>query len=121
MARKKGQVKSEERYQYKECPEGLNFEVYHKIRQRRLQMLVHSFLYYRLDTNVVSDYDFDKWAKELFELQRDYPEESKSCDLYKEFRDWTGASGYHLPQYDWVNEIAQRLLRYKAKEKEGGI
>jgi len=104
------------RYTYKECPEGLNFDVYHKIRQRRLQMLVHSFLYYRLNTNIISDYDFDMWAKELYELQRDYPQESEYCDLYEEFKDWTGASGYHLPQYDWVYEKALRLLRYQEAE-----
>lgn len=100
-----------DRYKYKECPEGLQLDVYHKIRQRRLQMLVHSFLYYRMDSNIISDFDFDHWGKELFELQRDYPAENKACDLYREFKDWTGASGYHLPQYEWVGEIAHRLLK----------
>ncbi|GAB6153712.1 hypothetical protein JCM17380_24620 [Desulfosporosinus burensis] len=72
-------------------------------------MLVHSLLYYRMDSNIISD--IDHLGKELFELQRDYPAANKACNLYREFKDWTGASSYHLQQYEWVEEIAHRLLK----------
>ena len=45
-------------------------------RMRRLgrQFLVHSFLYYRLGENVISDEAFDKLAKELQALHEAHPE-----------------------------------------------
>ena len=43
-----------------------------KIRQRRRQMLVHSFLYYELDSNIIDDYTWSKWGVELAELQKKY-------------------------------------------------
>ena len=46
-----------------------------KIRQRRRQMLVHSYIYYELDDNIVSDAQWAKWAKELEQLQKNYPKE----------------------------------------------
>ncbi|WP_153008815.1 DNA ligase LigA-related protein [Paenibacillus jamilae] len=42
-----------------------------KINQRRRQFLVHSFLFYELGEAIVPDADFDRWARELIELQRD--------------------------------------------------
>ena len=35
------------------------------IKRRRLQILVHSCVYYLMDDNLVSDEQFDSWAKEL--------------------------------------------------------
>ena len=35
------------------------------IRRRRRQILVHSCLYYKLDTNLITDEEFDKWCGEL--------------------------------------------------------
>ena len=83
-----------------------------KIQQRRYQMLVHSYIYYRLNDSVVSDHDFDRWAKELVELQELYPEESKQAPYYEDFIDFDGSSGYDLPyHYPNIREIAHRLLR----------
>jgi hypothetical protein len=30
-----------------------------KIQQRRIQMLIHSYIYYRLDKNLITDQQFD--------------------------------------------------------------
>ena len=40
-------------------------QIKEKINQRRRQMLVHSCIYYRFDTNIVSDFDYDRWVNEL--------------------------------------------------------
>lgn len=117
MAKKKKQV-TQERYKYKDCPEGLNEEVYLLIRRRRLQMLVHSHLYYRLDSNVLTDKQFDKMAYELRDIQKQYPAESEACDLAEDFKDWDGTTGFHLPYYPWVHDIAQTLLREVAKHEK---
>ena len=55
------------------------------IRQRRSQMLVHSYLYYRLDKPIISDDTWQKWANELAELQRENPFD---CKIVKAIRLW---------------------------------
>lgn len=84
-----------------------------KIQQRRYQMLVHSFLYYELGENIIDDYTFDLWAKELVDLQAAYPEESKAARYYEEFIDFDGSSGFDLP-YNYINiqRRANQLLDY---------
>jgi hypothetical protein len=81
-----------------------------KIRQRRTQMLIHSYLYYVLDENVVDDGKWQQWADELVELQK----QRKDIGFYDEvFADWSGATGTHLPFDKWVVDRAKWLLHYK--------
>lgn len=88
------------------------------ITQRRRQLYVHSFMYYRLGTSIIDDHAFDRWAYELRDLQRDYPEISAACPLAAEFAGWDGTTGYGLPLYGtWVERKAAQLLRYH-NEKE---
>lgn len=86
-----------------------------KIKQRRLQMLVHSCIYYALDENIVSDSTWSKWAIELRDLQNMYPQISSEVDYAEYFKDWDGSSGAFLPIHeDWVIQKAKRLLSYKS-------
>lgn len=85
-----------------------------KIQQRRYQMLIHSCIYYKLDDNYISDSQWSEWAKELADLQNQYPEISKEVTLYEYFTDWDGSSGAFLPlDLDWVMQKAQALLNYR--------
>lgn len=84
-----------------------------KIKQRRSQMLVHSYLYYELGTNIVSDHQWQDWANELTQLQAEYTEPLGFYD--KEFADWDGTTGFHLPRDSWVMSKAQSLLTYNKK------
>lgn len=83
------------------------------IKRRRLQMLVHSCLYYSLNENIWDDHMFDKNAKELAELMTEYPDTySDRFDNY--FEGWDGSSGFHLPHRDpWVLAAAINLLKSK--------
>lgn len=58
--------------------------------------MVHSAIYYRLGTSLIEDAQFDKWAYELVDLQKKYPKESEKADLYEDFKDWDGTTGYNL-------------------------
>ena len=100
---------------------GNDLKVAEKIQQRRLQMLIHSCIYYELDGNIISDQDWDSWAKELLKLQTDYPEISKQVMWYEAFKDWDATSGAFLPLKDpWVIKKAQKLLK-KPVQKQSKI
>ena len=80
-----------------------------KIRQRRRQMLVHSFLYYELDSNIIDDHTWSMWGVELAELQKKYPKESAEVEYADLFKDWDGSSGAHLIYDDKIKSIAYRM------------
>lgn len=67
-----------------------------KITRRRKQILVHSFIYYRLNSSVISDHKFDKWCNELVELQNENPELAANCEYHGSFKDFEGQTGYDL-------------------------
>lgn len=79
---------------------GPKFEVTEErglIQRRRLQILIHSWLYYKMDTSLVSDQTFDSWANELVVLQTMYPKISERVIYAKEFKDFDGSTGFDLP------------------------
>jgi NAD-dependent DNA ligase len=83
------------------------------ITRRRRQILVHSFLYYRMNTSIISDGQYDTWARELMQLQRDYPEIASECPEAESFADYNETtSGFNLPLHGWVQTVAERVLRY---------
>jgi len=78
-----------------------------RIKQRRYQMLIHSYLYYQLDAPLVSDDKWQAWADELAALQGGY---GWRIGFYDEvFADWDGSTGYHLPANDDIIKKAKRL------------
>lgn len=92
-------------------------QIKEKINQRRRQMLVHSCIYYRFDTNIVSDFDYDRWVNELMELQRKYPEIAQQCAYQEDFKNLDETtSGFNLghsrPE---IVRKAQYLLKLQNK------
>ncbi len=89
-----------------------------RILQRRLQMIIHSYIYYCLDNNIVSDRKWTEWAKELETLQREHPEEAKKVRFAELFSDWDGSTGFHLAQAadDRAIAKAQYLLTIRRKK-----
>jgi NAD-dependent DNA ligase len=90
-----------------------------RIEQRRRQLLVHGCLYYRLNTNIIDDSTYDRWSKELVELQTEYPEAAKQASFHDAFEDFDGSSGFDLPTH--LPEIVGRarwLLNYRGRTNE---
>lgn len=77
--------------------ENLNQDILSLIERRRRQILVHSYIYYELDNNLIDDHKWADWAKELVTLQEEYPEESKIARYYKEFIGFDPSTGQGLP------------------------
>lgn len=88
-----------------------------KIRRRRLQIMVTSYMYSELDETYISDEEWDRRAKELAELQKEYPQESKVTVYYEKFKDWEGDTAAGLTYDDWVISTAHHLLEYRDRKK----
>ena len=76
------------------------------IKRLRSNILIHSYLYYQLDSPLITDALYDSMCKELVEIGY------KEIGWYDEqFKDFDGSTGYHL-QYDaWVVSKAMEIKR----------
>jgi hypothetical protein len=89
-----------------------------KIRQRRSQMLVHSYIYYVMDDNIVDDHKWQQWANQLRDLQNQHPEECQIGFYDEAFADWNGDTGAFLPLKDeWVVDKAEYIYDLVKNEK----
>jgi len=83
------------------------------INRRERQLLVHSFLYYQLNENIISDHTFDKWSKELAQAIIDHPETFKQSVYAEGFKNFDGSSGYDLPFHlPEIQNAGYRLLKF---------
>lgn len=73
-------------------------------------IIVHSYIYYELNDNVISDKDYDAKAKELVRYKNEYPELWNSSEYYKQFGDdYNGATGFSL--YHELNEYQKEIIQ----------
>lgn len=82
------------------------------INRRRRQILIHSFIYYRLNSNIWTDEKFDSACNELVRLQAEYPQIAETCAYHEYFEGFDGSSGFDLPLHlPEVVEMGQKVLR----------
>ena len=100
--------------------QGEELKIAELIQQRRLQILVHSCIYYNMNQNIIADATWDKWARELVNLQADYPDIAKEVIWSEAFDGFDGSTGFDLPlDDDWVVKKAKQLCRlHQVKKKE---
>ena len=73
-------------------------------------IIVHSYIYYELNDNVISDKDYDAKAKELVRYKNEYPELWNSSEYYKQFGDdYNGTTGFSL--YHELNEHQKEIIQ----------
>ena len=90
---------------------GEELKIAELIQRRRLQMLVHSYMYYKMDESIIDDYTWSMWAVELVKLQKDYPEIEKAVPFRDGFESWDGSTGAFLPlDKPWIKKKAYYLL-----------
>lgn len=101
--------------------QGEELKIAEKIQQRRLQILVHSYIYYECNKNIISDRQFDMWGKELVKLQKDYPEISKQVMYYEPFIGFDASTGFDLPYKDIDIVYKANRLLYKYNMKQDNV
>lgn len=73
-------------------------------------IILHSYIYYELDANIISDRQYDLKAKELVKYKNEYPELWKTSMYYKQFGDdYNGATGFTL--YHDLDEHQKQIIR----------
>ena len=87
------------------------------VNRRINQMLVHSYLYEVLGEPIISDSQWDAWAKQLSTLLKQYPEAIEEHPYGEAFRDWSGdTASILIPFFD--DTIRCRALLAKACAKK---
>lgn len=77
-----------------------------KVSTLQRWLLVHSYLYYHVDSPAVSDHVFDENSKQLYELMIEHNSLTRYSYVFKDF---DGSSGYDL-FYRAGNKIKDRVL-----------
>ena len=79
-------------------------------------IILHSYIYYELDDNAISDKDYDTKARELVKYKNEYPELWKTSEYYKQFGDdYNGSTGFTL--YHDLNEHQKEIIRSIASRR----
>lgn len=88
------------------------------IKRRRLQILVHSCIYYEFNESIVDDATWTEWAVELERLQAAYSDIAMQVEWAAEFKDFNHSTGYNLPlQNKWVASKAIQVMRWHEERK----
>jgi predicted CopG family antitoxin len=88
------------------------------IKRRRKQIMVHSCLYYRLNTSAIDDSTYDQFGKDLQILQKVFPHLAKEVEYHEYFEDYTETtSGFDLPIHLPETVEAALHLKYYAEKK----
>jgi hypothetical protein len=88
-----------------------------KISLLQRWILVHSFIYYELNKNIVSDYMYDMNSKQLVELQNKYPKAFMESRYFYAMNNFDGSSGFGFvdklaaDDYDAVTRDAYMLVQ----------
>lgn len=87
---------------------GLTTQEYMDFLQRFI--ILHSYIYYELNNNLITDKEYDSKSKELVKYKNEYPELWKTSMYYKQFGDeYNGATGFTL--YHDLSERQKEIIR----------
>lgn len=86
-------------------------EIAELIHRRRLQVWVHSVIYYVYNENLISDATWSKWASELENLQATYPDIAARVEYADVFKGFDHSTGSNLPtNVNSINRRAEYLI-----------
>lgn len=73
-----------------------NFNMLDKINYLQKMILVNSALYYKYDTNALSDYEYDSISEQLVQYMNEYPISRRISTYAYIFDSYDGSTGFHL-------------------------
>lgn len=85
-----------------------------KIELLQRTILIHSYLYYELNENILSDANYNANTKQLLYLKKKFPEEYKKSRYYKYFKDFESGTGFDL--YSKIEKENDKDLIYCLKK-----
>lgn len=93
------------------------FNPIEKIQLLQRWILVQSFAYYELDSNIASDFTYDDNAKQLAELKKEYPEAFKRSRYYEYFHDYCSEDddAHYTSGFDLIDRVRrgdEKLYRH---------
>lgn len=93
---------------------GLNTQEYINWLQRFI--ILHSYIYYELNDNAISDRYYDMRSKELTEMKEAHPDLWKTSEYYKQFGDeYNGSTGFSL--YHALSEEQKEIIQVLAAHR----
>lgn len=92
------------------------FSIVEQIQLLQRWILVQSFAYYELNSNIASDFTYDANAMQLVDLIKNHPEEAKRSRYYDYFYDYCQNDDTHYTSgFDLLEKVKrkdQALYRY---------
>lgn len=92
----------------------------HLITIYQVNFLAHSYIYYKLNDNILSDSEYDGICTRLVELMKDDSKLAKESRYYKICKDLDkSASGFFIKEYPQeIIDIANKLLTQRGDKNE---
>ena len=89
-------------------------DIKQRINTLRRLISVHSCIYYRLSSSLISDKKFDKLCRELYQLQEENPQIANEGIYSKEFKDFGPATAFDLDtiRYSEIRNKAKQLIKW---------
>ena len=84
------------------------FTAVERIQLLQRSILVNSFAYYELDSNILTDYQYDANARQLEELYKNHPDEFKRSKYYQYFNDFYDAGEHATSGFDLIERVRKQ-------------
>lgn len=76
-----------------------------KIQLLQRSILVNSFAYYELDSNLLSDFQYDANCRQLEDLAKEHPDEFKRSRYYLYFNDFYDTDEHATSGFDLLEKV----------------
>lgn len=81
------------------------FTTIERIQLLQRSILVNSFAYYELDSNILTDFQYDDNARQLEELVKQHPDEFKRSRYYRYFNDFYDSDEHATSGFDLLERV----------------
>lgn len=94
-----------------------------KINVLQRRIIIYSIIYYELDSNIISDKEFDSIARQLVKLQKQNKDDLKRSEYFYCMKDFDGSTGFDLygklKQHDkvYLTHLAKYILSLYKQQK----